>query len=95
MSRYGNIQNVMHLDFEDGAELIRKAYEKTAEDKAWQMYLTKYQNMTEKSYMPFEDFYNPRNEHIENRNESAEEILDEVKAMMNSCEWRSDSNGII
>lgn len=84
-SRYGNIDFVLDLDFEDGELLISKAYEKRSEERAWQLYLTKYGDMTEESYIPFDRFYNPKR--IEEGNESAEDILADVKELLNSTEW--------
>lgn len=77
----------MDLNVADGTELIVKAFEKRAEDRAWQLYLTKYPNMTAENFMPFEEFYNPKKVHVEEEQKSAEEILSGVKEMMDSYEW--------
>lgn len=76
---------MMDMDADDGAELIIKAIEKQAEEKAWQLYLTKYGDMTEESYVPFDKFYNPKR--VEEEAKSAEDILADVKQLLDSHEW--------
>lgn len=76
----------MNLNVEDGSEIIVKALEKHSEDRAWQLYLTKYGDMTEENYVPFDKFYNPKR--IEEVDESAEDILAGVRELLNSNEWR-------
>lgn len=71
---------------EDGSEIIIKALEKHAEDRAWQLYLTRYGDMTEENYVPFDKFYIPKL--VEETKETAEEILADVKELLNSTEWR-------
>lgn len=80
----------MHLEFGDGSDLILKAYEKREEDKAWQLYLARYQHMDEKSFMPFEEFYNPQPmQQIENKTEA--EILESVKQILDSHKAQASS----
>lgn len=69
--------------------MIRKASEKKKEERAWQMYLTQYSNMTKETFIPFEEFYKPqkRNQQVV-KEKSAEEILLEVKEILNSNNWR-------
>jgi hypothetical protein len=47
----------MNLDVLEVIELLELAIEKREEEKAWQMWLTKYQNMDKKSFIPFSQFY--------------------------------------
>lgn len=75
----------MDMDADEGAEIIRKAVEKHQEEKAWQLYLMRYQNMTEDTYVSFDKFYNPNREEVENK--TAEEILAEVKNLLDANEW--------
>lgn len=76
----------MQMDVYDGSEIIKKAMEKQAEDKAFQLYLTRFGDMTEETYMPFEKFYNPNS--VEEEQKTADEILADVKELLNSTEWR-------
>jgi hypothetical protein len=46
----------MSLYFEEGLAVIAKAFEKREEDKAWQMWLVKYQHMDKNNFVPFTDF---------------------------------------
>lgn len=58
MHRYsGNIDFVLESDIPDGIEIINQAINKVDEDKHWQVWLTMYPNMTEKTFVPFEKFY--------------------------------------
>lgn len=75
----------MGMNVEDGAELIVKAIEKRDEERAWQLYLTKYPYMTEEDYIPFDTFYNPNRGKEESK--SAEDILEEVKKLLDSHRW--------
>lgn len=65
------------MDFEDGFELILKAFEKREEEKAWQMWLTLYPNMTKEKFMSFSEYYQKLRQPISTR--STEEILAEVE----------------
>jgi hypothetical protein len=68
----------MQMDFQQGCELILKAYEKREEEKAWQMWLTLYPNMkTRESFIPFKEFYKKQTQQISKR--PAEEILAEAE----------------
>ena len=42
----------------DGIMLINKAYKEKDKDKAWQIWLVNYQNMTQDNFKSFDDFYN-------------------------------------
>lgn len=84
-SRY-SFTYVLKLPIAQITKLLINAYEKQSEEKAWQLYLTKYQHMTEENYVPFDEFYKPKR--VEETNKSAENILAEVREMMNSNDWR-------
>ncbi len=47
----------MELDFEDGVEIIKEALEQRRKQEHWDIYLSKYPNMTEKTFIPFDKFY--------------------------------------
>jgi hypothetical protein len=74
---------ILEMDIEEGIELILRAYEKRSEERAFQLYLTKYPWMNEENYMPFEEFYNPKT-HNENKHLTEEQILLEVKDILDS-----------
>ena len=72
------------MNIQDGKEIIIKAIEKRNENKAWELYLSKYQHMTTENYMSFEDFYSPERVEIERKTQG--EILEEVQEILNSFE---------
>ena len=45
MSRYGNVEYILNLPFEEGIEIIEKSQEKQQEDLLWQRWLTIYPYM--------------------------------------------------
>lgn len=60
LKRYGQIDYVLQMDVEAGIEQISKVYEMEQKQQNWEMYLTRYANMTEKNYVSFDDFYKPK-----------------------------------
>lgn len=54
LSRYNS--SVLDLDIRIGIELIGKAYEKQSDSMMWDMWLTKFPWMDEKSFISFVDF---------------------------------------
>lgn len=76
------------MPVEDGIELIITAFEKRTEEKSWQMYLMCYQHMTKETFKPFEEFYQPRRVNEVENNQSVEEILNDVKTILNKFEKR-------
>ncbi|WP_036939441.1 hypothetical protein [Pseudobacteroides cellulosolvens] len=69
----------MQLYWVDGIKIINKAEEKREEEKAWQMWLTKFPHMTSKTFIPFSSFFKKAREPQELIKRSAEEILQEAK----------------
>jgi len=47
----------MGLDWRYGFDIIAEAHGKVNEDKAWNLYISKFPLMNADSYMSFEDFY--------------------------------------
>lgn len=74
---------MLNLSFEEGIELIQKAIEKQAEERAFQLYVACYPWMTEKDFIPFEEFYKPHSKVVTN-NQTADEIILEVKNIMDN-----------
>lgn len=79
------MEEINNLEILDGIHLIAKAREKEVEEKAWDLYLAKYTMMDEESYVPFDEFYKPK-QPIENK--TAEEILNDVKETLNTFKGR-------
>lgn len=75
------------MDIDDGIGIIKKADEKHVEERAFQLYTARYPWMTEKNFITFEEFHKPQNnEQYEQK--TADEIINDVREMMNSYEWR-------
>lgn len=77
------------MPWEQGLNLISKAYEKTAEDKLWQMWLMRYANMTKDTFMPFSEFCKLHQEPTPEVKKSTEELLKEAKAIRKDIEKTS------
>ena len=80
------MREINDLDFLDGAELIITAYEKQAEERAFQLYLTKYAWMDESNFVSFDDFINQSNS--SSNQQSVDEILSDVAEILNSNKGR-------
>lgn len=75
---------MLNLSFEEGIELIQKAIEKQAEERAFQLYVARYPWMTEKDFIPFEEFYKPPSRQVVTNNQTADEIILDVKNIMDN-----------
>ncbi|MGJ9383238.1 hypothetical protein [Salipaludibacillus sp. CF4.18] len=67
----------MSLDVDDFLSLIKKAFEKQEEDRARNMWLMRYQNMDDKTFIPFSQFFKLQTEPDNIR--PKEDILQEVE----------------
>lgn len=77
------------MNIDDGVKMVNEIYLQKRQDKAYQLYVAAYPNMTKESYVTFEEFYKPQKQNEEPvETKSAEEILNEVKELMNSHSWR-------
>jgi len=74
------------MPLEDGLEMILKAIKEREKDKAWQLYLTVYPNMEEKTFKPFEEFYSPQESPKVDNSKSVDEILEDVKNILKKKE---------
>lgn len=70
----------------DGIELITKAFEKRNEEKAFQLYASKYANMNKDNFIPFNEFYNPKKPIDSNK--PVQDILSDVKAILDGNKGR-------
>lgn len=83
LKRYGQIDYVLNMDVEAGIEQINKVYEKETEQRSWEMYLTKFPNMTQSDYISFDDFYKPkRTVTPPPSKKKKQEILDDAEAIL-------------
>lgn len=71
------------MDFEDGIPLINKAFEKIEEQKAWQMWLIKFQHMDKSNFVEFSKFYKqlkkPKVIESEKNSEELLEMAEKIK----------------
>lgn len=77
---------INEMDVMDGIELILKAYEKRAEERAFTLYASRYGWMDKESFIPFNEFHNPEKPVTENK--SVEEILKEVENTLDTFKGR-------
>lgn len=56
MHRYGNIDRICDMHWQNGIQIIRKASEKENDDKLWQIWLMAYPHMPEDKQETFLDF---------------------------------------
>jgi len=78
LTKYSNIQYILDLPFLYGVKFIRKAIKEHREKKMWEMWLSLYPHMTEKTYISFEDYkgqFEPKKE------QTGDEMLAKVKLL--------------
>ena len=83
LSRYGDISFVLNSSVEDGLLIIEKAKEKREEQKAWGMWLVKYQNMDKDNFIPFSEFYKKATTPAYVSKRSVEDILKDAQEIQN------------
>jgi len=64
--------------------LLAEANKKSNEEKAYQLYVAVYPNYTKETFMPFDKFYTPQKKQGVVEEKTSEQILADVRAMMNS-----------
>ncbi len=86
LKRYSNIDYILNLQFEEGYELISKAYEKDAEEKLWQQWLVDYRLMDQETFISFEEYKSKGRTSSANIGDSEkltkEQIEDKVKGII-------------
>ena len=73
-----DLQNIKHLPLRFAIEMFYHRLFKIEEKKAWDMYLTRYQNMDRKTYKPFK--FDKPNQNISKK--STEEILSKSEEIL-------------
>ena len=56
MKRYGNVDYILKCPFETGIMFIKKALEEEKDSIIWQMWLSVYPHMTEKTFISYSDY---------------------------------------
>lgn len=84
LKRYSNIEYILNLSFEEGCELISKAYEKEAEGRLWEQWLVDYRLMDKETFMSFEEYKNKSRLTSDNveKELTKEQIEDKVKGII-------------
>lgn len=84
LKRYSSIDYILNLQFEEGYELISKAYEKDAEEKLWQQWLVDYRLMDQETFISFEEYKSKSRGSSANTGEklTKEQIEDKVKGII-------------
>lgn len=62
--------------------LIVKGWGRRNKQVAWELYLTQYPKMNSETFIPFSEFYDPDEQPKKQDNRTAEEILAEVKGIL-------------
>jgi hypothetical protein len=77
----------MNLDADDGIDLITTAIEKQSEEKAWQIWLTRYPFVEIQwlKFIPFSEFYKAQTvpQKIETKEEILEKVFDIIRIGLN------------
>ena len=78
LCRYNNPDYVLNLDFEEGLEIIKTAYDKQAETRLYSQWLMDYLMMDKDTFISFEDYKNKfkiGNKNINKTKKSKDEII--------------------
>lgn len=89
LSRYHNIDFVMHMDLLDGLELYAKAYEKRREERLYQAWVSLYPHFNKDNFVSWED-YRDRHNTVQAPavKKSAEELIAEATDIKRQIEGR-------
>lgn len=86
-----NIDYILKLGFEEGYELIKKAFEKDRDERLWELWLMNYQNMSKDNFMSFEDFKNKTiGANVIKDTTSKEELLEMAKEIEDKISQRKE-----
>ena len=56
MHRYGDVDRICDMPWQNGIQIIRKASEKDVESRIWEMWLAQLPNMDEEHFISFSDY---------------------------------------
>ena len=91
MSRYGNIEFVFRLDYQDGLDLYTKAKQEKQKDRKYLVWSHLYKHYTEKNFMSFEEFCtasSPKKPETIGKKKTAKELIEESNAIKRQIEGR-------
>jgi len=91
LSRYGNIEHILSLPFEEGIEIIEKSQEKQQEDLLWQRWLAIYPYMETGvlNFISFNDYKGKLlNKEMKTTDITAEEIEEDIGKVIASYKRR-------
>jgi hypothetical protein len=82
LTRYNSPEIVLELPVESGIGMIVKAAEETRRERLWDMWLSKYPYMTQKTFVSFDDFCGQMTapvSHSATTSKTKQEILDDAE----------------
>ena len=79
MHRYGDMNYLMSLDFDEVMEMYIKAKKEGAHDKLWQQWLIDYSRMTTETFISFTDYKKKTFKPEHKNGKTKEEILKEAE----------------
>ncbi|MFA5715442.1 MAG: hypothetical protein WC998_06865 [Candidatus Paceibacterota bacterium] len=91
MSRYGNIEFVFKLSYQDGIDLCTKAKQEKQKDRKYLVWAHLYEHYTKKTFMSFEEFCiesSPKKPEIIGKKKTAKELIEESDAIKRQIEGR-------
>jgi hypothetical protein len=91
LSRYGNIEFVFRLDYQDGLYLYIKAKQENQKDRKYLVWAQLYKHYTEKTFMSFEEFCaasSPKKPEVIGKKKTAKELIEESDAIKRQIEGR-------
>jgi hypothetical protein len=89
LSRYHNIDFVMHLDLIDGLELYAKARKKRQEERLYQAWVSLYPHFDKDNFISWEDYRDRHNQmKLPVSRKSAEELIAEAADIKRQIEGR-------
>lgn len=90
-----NISYLFNLGFEEGFEIIKKAFEKEVEERLWQRWLIDYKHMTKDTFISFESYKEKiLNTNVVNYTTSKEDLLEMANKIESKItKKRGDGNG--
>jgi hypothetical protein len=89
LSRYHNIEFVMHMDLADGLKLYAKAREKRQEERLYQAWVSLYPHFSKDNFISWEEYSNRHNTiRLPESRKSAEQLIAEAADIRRQIEGR-------